>query len=128
MQILYEKFRECHRIVLASPMYFMAHCAQAKIMIDRCQALWSRKYILKLPIIKQKPDFERAGAFVSCGGTRGEKVFAGAKVTMKYFFDVLEMKYRENLLFNKIDEKGAIINHPTAMKDAFEFGRCIARP
>ena len=126
MQILYDKFREYHRIVLASPIYFMAHCAQAKIVIDRCQAFWSRKYVLKLPVIEGNLDVERIGAFVSCGGTRGEKVFHGAKVTMKYFFDVLEMEYRENLLYNQIDEKGSVSDHPTAMKDAFELGRRIA--
>ncbi len=126
MQILYDKFREYHRIVLASPIYFMAHCAQAKIVIDRCQAFWSRKYVLKLPVIEKKPEAARIGAFVSCGGTRGEKVFQGAKVTMKYFFDVLDMEYRDNLLYNQIDEKGAISDHPTAMKDAFELGKKIA--
>ncbi len=126
MQILYDKFREYHRIVLASPIYFMAHCAQAKIIIDRCQVFWSRKYVLNLPVIEKKPEAARIGAFVSCGGTRGEKVFQGAKITMKYFFDVLEMEYRENLLYNQIDEKGAVSDHPTAMKDAFELGRRIA--
>ena len=126
MQILYDKFREYHRIVLASPIYFMAHCAQAKIIIDRCQAFWIRKYVLKLPVIEGSSDVERIGAFVSCGGTRGEKVFQGAKITMKYFFDVLEMEYRENLLYNQIDEKGSVSDHPTAMKDAFDLGQRIA--
>ncbi len=128
MQMLYDKFREYHRIVFASPIYFMAHCAQAKIVIDRCQAFWSRKHLLKLPVIEDSADVERIGAFVSCGGTRGEKVFQGAKITMKYFFDVLEMEYRENLLCNQVDEKGAVSDHPTAMKDAFELGRRIAGP
>lgn len=126
MQILYDKFREYHRIVLVAPIYFMAHCAQAKIVIDRCQAFWARKYVLKLPVIEKNPGTARIGAFVSCGGTRGEKVFQGAKITMKYFFDVLEMEYRENLLYNQIDEKGTVSDHPTAMKDAFELGRRIA--
>ncbi len=126
MQILYDKFREYHRIVLAAPIYFMAHCAQAKIVIDRCQAFWARKYVLKLPVIDGTPDTARIGGFVSCGGTRGEKVFRGAKITMKYFFDVLDMEYRENLLYNQIDEKGAVSEHPTAMKEAFELGQRIA--
>ncbi len=127
MGILYDKFRECHRIVLASPIYFMAHCAQAKIIIDRCQAFWSRKYILKLPVIDGTPNTTRIGGFISCGGTRGEKVFQGAKITMKYFFDALEMEYRENLLYNQVDEKGAITDHPTAMKEAFELGQRLSK-
>ncbi len=126
MQILYDKFRKCHRIVLASPIYFMAHCAQAKIIIDRCQAFWARKYVLNLPVLDSTPDTARIGGFVSCGGTRGEQVFRGSKLTMKYFFDVIEMEYSENLFFNEMDEKGAISNHPTAMKEAFELGQRIA--
>jgi multimeric flavodoxin WrbA len=128
MQILYAKFREYHRLVLAAPIYFMAHCAQAKIIIDRCQALWSVKYVLKKPLLEEEPEHERIGAFVSCGGTKGKKVFAGAKVTMKYFYDVLQMEYAENLLFNEIDAKGDILKHPTAMEEARELGTRIGRP
>jgi len=128
MYVLYDKFLEYHRLVLAAPIYFMAHCAQAKIMIDRCQAFWSRKYVLKQPLLEKEPEHDRIGAFVSCGGTKGEKVFAGAKVTMKYFFDVLAMEYGENLLFNRIDDKGDVLEHPTGMKDAFELGTRIGQP
>ena len=43
MQSLYPKLAEADWLVLASPIYFMAHCAQAKLFIDRCQVFWSRK-------------------------------------------------------------------------------------
>lgn len=128
MRDVYPKLTAYHRIAFVSPIYFMAHCAQAKMIIDRCQVFWSRKYVLKQQLLDHKPDVARKGAFVACGGTRGKKVFEGAKLTMKYFFDVLEMEYSENLLFNNIDKMGDIIEHPTAMKDAFELGVRLAQP
>lgn len=126
MQVLYKKFITSNRLVFASPIYFMAHCAQAKMAIDRCQALWARKYILKKPLFKKTPHPARKGLFISVGGTRGKKVFSGARVTMKYFFEVLEMEYGGDLLYERIDEKGAILNHPSAMKETFRAGRELA--
>ncbi len=49
MQMIYRELEQADRIVLASPIHFMGVTAQMKVMIDRCQALWVRKYLLKLP-------------------------------------------------------------------------------
>ena len=127
MQGLYGKLVSTDRLVLASPIYFMAHCAQAKAMIDRCQALWSRKYVLKKPLFDVPPSPPRKGMFVSVGGAKVKDVFTGAKVTMKIFFMVLEMEYACDLLYKGIDSKGEVLKHPTALKDAFEAGAAIAR-
>lgn len=127
MQVLYKKFMACDRLAFASPIYFMAHCAQAKMAIDRCQALWARKYILKKLFFEKKPHSPRKGLFIAVGGTGGKKVFNGARATMKYFFDVLEMEYSGDLLYERIDEKGAILNHPTAIKEVFKAGEELAK-
>ena len=50
MQSIYPKLRQADRIILASPMFFMGITAQAKAMIDRCQALWAIKYVLHQPV------------------------------------------------------------------------------
>ncbi|NOX97589.1 MAG: flavodoxin family protein [Nitrospirae bacterium] len=127
MQTLYRKFLTADRIIFASPIYFMAHCAQAKMVIDRCQALWARKHVLQKPLFEKKPHPPRKGLFISVGGRKGKKLFSGAKITMKYFFKVLEMKYDGDLLYEQIDEKGAILNHPTAMKEVFKAGQELAK-
>ncbi len=127
MQVLYKKFIAADRLVFTSPIYFMAHCAQAKMVIDRCQALWARKHVLERPLFEKKPHPPRKGLFIAVGGTKGKKVFEGAKVTMKYFFEVLEMEYSGNLLYERIDAKGAILNHPLAIKEAFKAGKELAQ-
>ena len=55
MRVLYQKFIAANRLIFASPIYFIALCAQAKMAIDRCQALWARKHILKKPLFEKKP-------------------------------------------------------------------------
>jgi multimeric flavodoxin WrbA len=121
MQSLYPKLVEVDSLALASPIFFYAVSAHAKAFIDRCQALWARKYLLKQPISPGKP--LRRGVFLSVGGSKGSKVFDGPLMTAKYFFDALDMTFYRSLLFQRIDAKGDIIKHPTAMAEAYALGR-----
>jgi multimeric flavodoxin WrbA len=122
MQKLYPKLLQADYIILASPIFFYGVTAQAKRMIDRCQALWARKYILKKTSM-QEESARRKGWFISVGGSRGEKVFEGAILTVRYFFDALNVEYVGELTFRRVDNKGDIKKHPTALKEAFETGR-----
>jgi multimeric flavodoxin WrbA len=119
MQIMYPKLQDADRIIIASPIFFGGVTANLKIMIDRCQCLWVKKYILKQPM-SDKTD--RKGAFISaCGGKR-TKFFPGASLTIRTLFKTLDISYVAELFFSQIDNKGAVINHPTALKEAFSFG------
>ena len=122
MQWLYTDLREVDRMVLASPIFFMGVTAQTKAMIDRCQAIWVIKYVLKLPVALN-PGKEREGIFVSVGGTRIRNLFQPAIATVKSWFTTLDIKYDGELVFPSIDEKGAIAKHPTALKEAFALGQ-----
>jgi len=122
MQWLHADLREFDRIVLASPIFFMGVTAQAKAMIDRCQALWVLKYILKLPVAIN-PDKERQGIFVSVGGSKLKNLFQPAIATVKSWFITLDIKYGGELIFSGIDESESIRLHPTAFKDAFTLGQ-----
>ncbi len=121
-----DRLEKARCIILASPIYFMAHCAQAKVMIDRCQVFWARRYVLKT----QPPPTEaphRKGIFISVGGTRGEKVFAGAKITMKWWFDSLGVNYVDNLLFEHIDKAGEIQSCSDALNLSFQAGKDLSQ-
>ena len=122
MQEIYPKLIETDFVVLASPIFFYGVSAQTKIFIDRCQALWARKYILNQQPLNKKIS-ERKGWFISVGATKGENLFRGAMLTVKYFFDAIDIKYSGQLLFRNIDKKGAIKKHPTALKEAFKIGK-----
>jgi multimeric flavodoxin WrbA len=121
MQMVYKELEQADRIVLASPVHFMGVTAQAKAMIDRCQALWARKYRLKIPPLGDKR--ERKGLFISVGGTRVANLFEPALAIVKSLFRVLNITYAGELLFSGIDEKGAIAQNPEALKQAFLAGQ-----
>jgi len=100
----------------------MGVTAQVKAMIDRCQALWVMKYILKPPVAFNLHS-KRKGLFISAGSTRLPDLFQPAIAKVKSWFASLDIIYTGNLLFSGIEKKGAITKHPTALKEAFAAGQ-----
>jgi len=124
METVYDELEQADRIVLASPIQFMSVTAQMKAMIDRCQCLWARKYLLKMPPLgDERP---RKGFFVSVGGTRMKDLFGPALRTVKTLFHIIDVEYAGELVFSGIDEKGAISQQPEALRQAFEAGERLA--
>jgi multimeric flavodoxin WrbA len=122
MQKLYPRLLESDVVILASPIFFYGVTAWAKALIDRSQALWARKYLLKDPSFG-KEGKKRKGFFISVGATKGPRVFDGAVLTVKYFFDVLNAEYVGELVFRGVEAKGDILKHPESLQQAFEAGK-----
>jgi len=120
---IYPKLLEADSIIVASPIFFYGVTSQLKALIDRCQALWVKQHVLKLPI----PDSNRKGAFLAVGATTGKKLFDGSILTVKYFFEAIGVKYVEELLIRGVDDRGEIREHPAALSDAFELGSRLAK-
>ena len=123
MDIMYRKLLEADAVIVASPMFFYGITAQLKALVDRCQALWARKRVLK----QTWPGAGRKGAFIAVGATKGQTLFDGSRATVKYFFKTIGVEYAEELLIRGVDQKGDIEKHPSALKDAFELGQRLAR-
>ena len=124
MRDIYRQLIEHDHIVVAAPIFFYSVNAQTKALIDRCQAFWARKYILKKPIAFKKA--ARRGVFISVGATKGAKLFDGTLLTIKYFFDTLNVEFYKSLLYKNVDAKGVILTHPTAMQESYELGHILA--
>ena len=119
MQVMYPRLQNAEGIIIASPIFFGGVTANLKAMIDRCQCLWVKKYVLKQ---SASDKLNRRGAFISvCGGKKTD-FFPAASLTIKALFKTLNVSYVAELFFSQVDEKGAITNHPTALKEAFSFG------
>ncbi len=121
MRQVYRDLEEADVIVLASPIQFMGLTAHLKAMIDRCQAFWARKYALKQPPLQ--PDKPRKGFFIAVGGTKLKNLFEPALAVVRTFFHILNVEYAGELLFKGVDEKGAIRQHPDALRQACEAGK-----
>jgi multimeric flavodoxin WrbA len=124
MTALYEKIDTANRIVIGSPIYFYGVTAQTKAFIDRCQALWSRKYLLG----EIKPEREyRRGYMVSVAATDGGKIFEGARLTVRYAFDAMEFSYSGELLAQGVDAKGSVVEKTEIMEAALQLGLDLCR-
>ena len=124
MQGVYTDLQQADVIVLASPVQFTGVTAQMKSMIDRCQSLWAKKYVLKIaPLGDRRP---RRGFFISVGGRKVANLFDPMLVMIKTFFHIIDVAYAGELLFSGVDEKGAIVRHPDALQQAFLAGQRLA--
>jgi multimeric flavodoxin WrbA len=121
MGLIYTTIREFHRFILASPIFFFSLSAQAKIMIDRCQAFWCEKYLLKRPIVNDQ--YGRKGLLLLVAGMTKGNIFECAEATAKAFFRTISVPEHKTLSYMGVDTKGEILKHPTALKDAYEAGK-----
>jgi len=125
MQWLYEELLEADHIIFGSPIFFYGLTSQAKAIVDRCQALWVRRHVLGMG---KEDNRIRRGVFISVGATRGNKLFDGATLTVKYFFDAIGVQYADDLLIRGVDGKAQIKEHPTALQYAFRLGQQLVQP
>ncbi len=124
-QILYDKLLACRALMLASPIFFYTVSAHTKLFMDRCQSLWVKKYWLdKVPF--GSPQAKRRGLFIAAGATRGKKLFDGVLLTVKYFFDTLDMELWRSLLYRGLDFEGDVLQHPEYLEEARLAGRQLS--
>lgn len=122
---VYQDIREADRIVLASPIFFFGMSAQAKAMVDRCQSFWCEKYLLKKTI--PEGPHGRKGLLILVGGMKKDVGIHCGDATAKAFFRTVSVPSHEVLGFLQVDAKGAILEHPTALKEAYEAGRMLVQ-
>ena len=113
-------------LMLASPVFFYTVSAHTKILMDRFQSLWVKKYwIDKTP--KGQPATQRKGLFISVGATKGKKLFDGILLSLKYFFDVIDMKLWKALLYRGLDFEDDVLKVPAYLDEAYEAGKEFAK-
>ncbi len=123
MQMLHRKFTESNVLIVSSPVFFMGLPAQLKAVVDRCQAIWVRKYVLR----RRMPNLDaRRAVFMQVGGMKRENVFTGGLLTVTAFFATLDYKFFGKLLLNKIDAKALVKADPSALAQARRLGFQVA--
>jgi multimeric flavodoxin WrbA len=123
MQRVYPLLEEAQRIVVASPVYFYGITAQLKLLVDRAQAPYMKRELAAKAgqIIPEGPT--RKGFLLLAGATRGKRLFECSVLTVKYFFDALGVHPSGELCFKEIEERGAILQHPSAIEECRTAGR-----
>lgn len=123
---LLKKILDADRLIFATPLFFMSVCAQAKMLIDRGQCLWVYKYILKKQLFS--PERDRRAMVIAVGGSKSKKQFENVRLTMKSYFDAIQVHYESNLFVSKIEGPGEIQQHPTALQEAYRLGMQLVTP
>lgn len=121
-QGLYDQIVSCHCLMLASPIFFYAVSAHTKIFMDRCQSFWSEKYWLEGGTVS-KGKSKRKGLFISVGATKGKRLFEGTLLSIRYFFDALDVELWRSLLYRGLDCEGDVLKHPEYLDEALKTGR-----
>ena len=109
-------------LMLASPVFFYTVSAHTKILMDRFQSLGVKKYWVE-DTPNQTPLAQRKALFISVGATKGKKLFDGILLSLKYFFDVIDMQLWKSLLYRGLDFEGDVLKFPQYLDEAYEAGR-----
>jgi multimeric flavodoxin WrbA len=123
-QKIYDLLLTADGIMLASPIFFYTVSAHTKILMDRCQSLWVKKYWID----RVQPGewvAKRKGLFISVGATKGKKLFEGPLLTVKYFLDVLDAELWKSLLYRGLDFEDDIMKHPEYLQESFDSGKAL---
>jgi multimeric flavodoxin WrbA len=121
MQSVYPHLEDADVVFLASPIFFYGLTAQVKAVVDRAQAFWARRRMEKASE-EDGVDSKGRGYLIAVGATRGEKLFEGAQMSAKYFFDALGMTYEGGAFFRSLEEKSAALEDPETLQEAFNLG------
>lgn len=108
MQGIYPKLRAAEILIIATPTFFSGPSAQLKAMIDRTQACWVERFVLKRPISDSST--ARTGLLLAVGARGGQDNFISVEKIVKTFLYTQNAKLAQGLFFPKVDAKGEIAN------------------
>lgn len=121
MRDIYPALERADRFLIASPVYFGNVPAQLKAMIDRCQAVWARKYLLH----RSHDNADRKALFLCCGGFKHDRFFRCARRVILAWCTVMDIQLIADRFYPAIDAMGDIAGHPSALREAFDAGRTL---
>ena len=123
-QMVRDKMLNAQGLILASPVFFYTVSSHTKMLMDRFQSLWVKKYWVD-KIAKDQRTIKRKGLFISVGATKGKKLFDGMLLSIKYFFDVLDMELWKALLYRHLDFQDDVLKHPEYLEEAYKSGKAF---
>ena len=110
MEPMYSKFDKAKGTIVISPVHFDCISAKIKTLVDRTQAIYASKYILKKPSIDRLK--KRVGMYIAIGGSTPYKTqFQGGQIVMDFFFKSINTKLKYNFYMNNSDETSFIENN-----------------
>lgn len=122
MQSLYDKLLAADAVVFATPIFFMGVASQGKRVIDRAQALWVRRHRLRQD--PKRPG--RSGLFIATAGGSSDRVFDGARDTVRAFFAEIGVAWWGELVIRPLEGPKEVRAVPGLLESADALGRALA--
>jgi multimeric flavodoxin WrbA len=113
-------------LMLASPVFYYAVSAHTKILMDRFHSVWVKRNWVD-PDSDLAPVHRRKGLFISAGATRGRRLFEGTLLSVRYFFDTLDMDLWKSLLYRGLEHESEVQEHPEYLTEAYQTGKDLAK-
>ncbi|MBI5231205.1 MAG: flavodoxin family protein [Coriobacteriales bacterium] len=124
MAEVYAAIDTADAIVVASPIFFATVPAALKIVMDRLQPYWARRYVLKEPERSSK----RPGAIiVAAAGGANPYGAACAIKPIRSVLGVLDVDVLDVLEVFGVDSPSDIGRHPEELEKARAIGEAVAR-
>ena len=108
------------RIFILSPIYFYHLPAAFKALIDRIQPFYVRQ---RRPVIPMSEKI--CYPVLIAGRARGDSLFSGSILTLKYAFGSLGMRLGRPLFLSGLDESGALMASTDALDQLTAYARTI---
>jgi multimeric flavodoxin WrbA len=117
---LYDALEQADAVIVASPIYFSGMSAQTKMAVDRCQALWARRNLLKIP---RKPGI---GGIILAAAQPQAK-FENALSELRAFMIGIGIRPVSALTVPGLDGKGSAKERPEALSSARSLGKELVK-
>lgn len=121
MDALYGALEKADAVIVASPIYFSGMSSYAKIAVDRCQALWARRKVLRK---ERRPG---VGAIVLTAAQPDAK-FDNALSELRAFLIGIGIAPREVLKVAGANGPSYVADHPEVLVKAREMVRDLLNP
>lgn len=121
---LFVRLMDAPWVAVAAPIFFYHLPAQLKAWIDRSQ----RHYLMRqrgdpaVSGLAERPAY----ACLVAGRPRGERLFDGALLTLRYFLDVYNLTLADTVTLRGLDAPGDLEADPGAVRALEDLGRAAA--
>ena len=107
-------------LCIVAPIYFYHQPAALKALVDRTQPFWSLRDAGVTCYSAQKP--RSCHVILLAARTKGDKLFEGSLLTLKYALSPLNIRLAEPLLLTGLDGPSDLLEQPEAMRSIVAYG------
>lgn len=118
---VFQLIAEAQLVMISSPIYFYFLPAHFKALIDRTQRFWAQKggeERMPLPLSRTKPVL----VAMTAGRRRGNLLFSGSLLSLKYFLAPLDAGIRETRLLRGLESLKDLHERPAVMAALHAWG------